>query len=156
MNYDMIKVIHALAAVAATGPLLFAPWLSARLKTCQVETKTLLLKGLSFSDTFYNIAGWVVMLSGIVMFWLQDWHRIFQLWFMLSVVIFVIDSIAEKMAGLILESLENPTPRDIGWTLYTQRIHKAVMTQTICTALIFAIMLLHSQLSINLLNLVLF
>ena len=36
------------------------------------------------------------MLSGITLFRLQYWLRAFQLWFMLRVAIFMIDSLAEK------------------------------------------------------------
>ncbi|MGB8667878.1 MAG: hypothetical protein WCD24_24515 [Serratia inhibens] len=154
MSYDVIKIVHALAAVAATGPLLFAPWLSARLVRCQAENKTLLLSGLAASDRFYNIAGWALMLSGIALFWLQDWHRVFQLWFILSVVIFIVDSAAEKRwrdpANEVLAQLQ---PGEPGWAENTARLHKAVIAQMICTSLILVIMLLHSQLQINVLNL---
>lgn len=155
MNYDVIKMIHALAAVAATGPLLFAPWFSARLKRCQPANAALLLRGVEVTDRFYNIAGWVLMLSGIGMFWLHDWHRIFQVWFMLSVAIFVIDSLAEKRlrdpASTALTSL---SPDDADWSVNVSRLHKAVVAQMICTTAILIVMLLHSQLSINLLTVV--
>ena len=154
MSYDAIKLVHAMAAVTATGPLLFSPWLSARLKRCQADNKTLLLNGLDAADTYYNIAGWVLMLSGIVMFWLHDWSRIFQLWFILSVAVFVVDSIAEKrLRDSATEALAALQPGEPGWTENTARLHKGVMTQAACTSLILAIMLLHSQLQINLLNL---
>ncbi|WP_447876637.1 hypothetical protein [Serratia fonticola] len=152
LNYDFIKVVHVLAAVAATGPLLFSPWLSARLKRCQGGNKTLLLNGLSVADTYYNIAGWVLMLSGIVMFWLQDWHRVFQLWFILSVLVFIIDSLAEKrLRDPANKALATLQPGEPGWDENTSRLHNAVSTQMVCTLLIFFIMLLHSQLQINLL-----
>ncbi|EFE95270.1 hypothetical protein [Serratia odorifera] len=154
MNYDIIKLVHALAAVAATGPLLFAPWLSARLAVSPAENKTVLLNGLAATDRFYNIAGWGLMLSGIALFWLQDWHRAFQLWFVLSVAIFVIDSLAEKRwrdpATTALAQLQ---PGQEGWAENAARLHKAVIAQMACTALILLVMLLHSQLRINLLTL---
>lgn len=153
MSYDVIKMVHALAAVAATGPLLFAPWLSARLKRCQSENAALLLQGLDVTDRYYNIAGWVLMLSGIGMFWLHDWHRLFQIWFLLSVAIFVIDSLAEKRlrdpANTALATLR---PGDAEWSANVARLHKAVVAQMICTAAILMVMLLHSQLDINLLT----
>ncbi|CAK6500169.1 hypothetical protein PANPA_00094 (plasmid) [Pantoea sp. Nvir] len=154
MNYDVIKMLHALAAVAATGPLLFAPWLSARLKGCRSENTALLLQGLKITDRYYNIAGWALMLSGIAMFWLYDWHRLFQVWFLLSVAIFVIDSLAEKRlrdpANAALATLR---PGDAEWHTTAARLHKAVVAQMICTAAILTVMLLHSQLDINLLTL---
>ncbi|ALX93031.1 hypothetical protein AV650_05430 [Serratia fonticola] len=154
LNYDVIKVVHILAAVFATGPLLFSPWLSIRLKRCQGGNKNLLLNGLSAADTYYNIAGWVLMLSGIVMFWLQDWHRVFQLWFILSVLVFIIDSLAEKrLRDPANKALTTLQPGEPGWDENTARLHNAVITQMVCTLLIFAIMLLHSQLQINLLAL---
>lgn len=155
MSYDVIKLFHALAAVAATGPLLFAPWLSARLKRCQPEGAALLLQGLAVTDRYYNIAGWALMLSGIAMFWLYDWHRLFQIWFLLSVAIFVIDSLAEKrLRDPASAALATLRPGDADWRTQVARLHKAVVAQMICTAAILLVMLLHSQLAINLLTLV--
>lgn len=152
MNYDVIKMLHALAAVAAAGPLLFAPWLSARLKLCRPENAALLLQGLKVTDRYYNIAGWALMLSGIGMFWLHDWRRLFQIWFLLSVAIFVIDSLAERRlrdpANAALATLR---PGDANWSATVARLHKAVVAQMICTAAILIVMLLHSQLQSNLL-----
>lgn len=121
-------------------------------KTLPRGNKTLLLNGLSVADTYYNIAGWVLMLSGIVMFWLQDWHRVFQLWFILSVLVFIIDSLAEKrLRDPANKALATLQPGEPGWDENTSRLHNAVSTQMVCTLLIFFIMLLHSQLQINLL-----
>ncbi|CAM3193619.1 hypothetical protein [Vibrio diazotrophicus] len=157
MNYDLIKILHALGAVGATGSLLLAPWMSYKLRDAKSTNKTLLLKGLEFTDRYYNIAGWIVMLSGIVMFYLQDWHRIFQTWFVLSVALFIIDSIAEKIwRDPATEILTNIDPVDELWFQESRRLHKAVLAQMICTALIFVTMLLHSQLSLNLLEIQLF
>jgi len=153
LNYDVIKIFHALAAVAATGPLLFAPWLSARLKICRAENAALLLQGLTVTDRFYNIAGWALMLSGIGMFWLYDWHRLFQIWFVLSVTIFIIDSLAEKrLRDPAIAALTKLHPSDENWISTVARLHKAVVTQMICTAAILIVMLMHSQLDINLLS----
>lgn len=153
MSYDVVKVVHALAAVAATGPLLFAPWLSAHLKRGQVGNQAMLLSGLAVTDRYYNIAGWVLMLSGMVMFYLEDWHRVFQLWFLLSVVIFVFDSLAEKrLRDPANDALAKLQPGDAGWQENVSRLHKAVLTQMICTALILMVMLLHSQLQISVLT----
>lgn len=153
MNYDAIKIFHALAAVAATGPLLFAPWLSARLKVCGSENAALLLQGLAVTDRYYNIAGWALMLSGIGMFWLHDWHRLFQLWFLLSVAIFVIDSLAEKrLRDPTLAALAKLGPGHENWSPTVAHLHQAVLAQMICTAAILVVMLLHSQLDINLLS----
>ena len=87
MKYDIVKIIHTLCALAVTGSLLIAPWLSYQLRKCQPHTnnKLLLLKGLEFTDKYYNIAGW---------------HRIFEAWFVLSVTIFIIDSLAEKSGAI--------------------------------------------------------
>ncbi|WP_353613520.1 hypothetical protein [Mangrovibacter phragmitis] len=154
LSYDITKVLHALAAVSATGPLLFSPWLSARLKRCQGDNKNLLLKGLSVADTYYNIAGWVLILSGVAMFWLQDWYRVFQLWFILSVLVFIIDSVAEKrLRDPANKALTTLQPGELGWDENTALLHKAVIIQMVCTSLILLIMLLHSQLQINLLAL---
>jgi len=153
LNYDVIKIFHALAAVAATGPLLFAPWLSARLKICRAENATLLLQGLTVTDRFYNIAGWALMLSGIGMFWLYDWHRLFQIWFVLSVAIFIIDSLAEKrLRDPAIAALTKLHPGHEDWISTVTRLHKAVVTQMICTAAILIVMLMHSQLDIDLLS----
>ncbi|ARJ41021.1 hypothetical protein B1H58_02755 [Pantoea alhagi] len=154
MSYNVIKLVHALAAVAATGPLLFAPWMSAHLKRGQPQNQAILLRGLDATDRYYNIAGWVLMLSGIVMFWLQDWHRVFQLWFLLSVAIFVLDSLAEKrLRDPANDALATLLPGEEGWQASVSRLHKAVITQMVCTALILVVMLMHSQLQINLLTL---
>lgn len=153
MNYDVIKIFHALAAVAATGPLLFAPWLSARLKICRSENAALLLQGLTVTDRFYNIAGWALMLSGIGMFWLYDWHRLFQVWFLLSVAIFIVDSLAEKrLRDPAIAALVKLHPGGADWGATVARLHKAVLAQMICTSAILIVMLLHSQLNINLLS----
>ena len=157
MSYDLFKMVHAIGAVGATGSLLVAPWMSYKLRHATASNKTLLLKGLAFTDRYYNIAGWIVMLSGIVMFYLQDWHRIFQFWFVLSVVIFIVDSIAEKIwRDPANDALTSLNPDDVLWLSETQRLHKAVMTQMICTSLIFITMFFHSQLKLNLLGIQLF
>lgn len=157
MSYDLFKMIHTIGAVGATGPLLVAPWMSYKLRNATASNKTLLLKGLAFTDRYYNIAGWIVMLSGIVMFYLQDWHRMFQIWFVLSVAIFIIDSIAEKKwRDPANDALASLNPDDVLWLSETQRLHKAVMTQMICTSLIFITMLFHCQLKLNLLEIQLF
>ncbi|WP_241613255.1 hypothetical protein [Rosenbergiella epipactidis] len=155
MSYNLIKALHALVAIAATGPLLFAPWLSARLKNSRAENATLLLQGLEVTDRYYNIAGWILMLSGIGMFWLNDWHRLFQIWFLLSVVIFVIDSLAEKrLRDPAISTLTKSHPSNDDWTHASERLHKAVLIQMVSTAAIVVIMLLHSLLDINMLNII--
>lgn len=157
IEYDAVKIFHALAAVAATGPLLFAPWLSAQLKHCTELTKPLLLKGLAFTDRFYNVAGWGLILSGILMFWLVDWRRSFEVWFVLSVAIFVLDSVIEKRlrepANLVLERTH---PQAEQWQPAARQIHYGVLGQALCTSAILLVMLLHSQLSLNVLALKVF
>lgn len=157
VDYDAIKVLHALAAVAATGPLLFAPWLSAQLKHCSESTQPLLLRGLAFSDRFYNVAGWGLILSGVLMFWLKDWHRCFQVWFVLSVAIFVLDSVIEKRlrdpANAVLQA---STPDAEQWQAAARQIHRGVLGQALCTSAILLVMLLHSTLDLKVLALKLF
>ncbi|WP_226093667.1 hypothetical protein [Dickeya oryzae] len=154
LEYNLMKLLHALAAVAATGPLLFAPWLSWRLQSCQQNPeKQLLLSGLTITDRFYNVAGWLLMISGAVMLWLDDWHRLFQLWFVLSVAFFVIDSIAEKKwRDPATTALDTTGPGEPGWLLHTSRLHRAVLTQMGSTSLILLAMLLHNQLTMSLLS----
>ncbi|MDO4641056.1 MAG: hypothetical protein Q4A84_05045 [Neisseria sp.] len=151
MSYNLVHVLHILFAIVAVGPLLFAPWLSLRLKTCEEEReKFLLLKGLRAIDIYYNIAGWGLMLSGGVLLYLHEWHRIFQLWFIFSVLLFIVDSIAEKFlrdpSGEMLNQL---TPKATNWNEYSLKMHKAIVIQTVCTACIFILMLLHSRLPIK-------
>lgn len=154
VHYDVFKIAHALAAVAATGPLLFAPWLSAQLKSCSFATKPLLLGGLAFTDRLYNVAGWGLMLSGILMFWLKDWQRSFELWFLLSVAIFVLDSVIEKrLRDPANEVLKTTSPGADQWLPAVRQIHLGVLGQAICTSLILLVMLLHSQLNLNVLSL---
>ena len=154
MSYVAIKIIHSLAAVAAMGPLMFAPWMSTQLKHCREDSnKALLLKGIETTDTYYNVAGWILILSGVAMFWMQDWHRVFQLWFILSVVVFGLDSLAEKrLRDPAIKALMPLKPGEVGWSEHTGALHRAVMIQMVCTAFILLIMLLYSQHQINLLN----
>ncbi|GAB2903261.1 hypothetical protein GCM10027093_45510 [Paraburkholderia jirisanensis] len=150
MNYALVKFAHALAAVAAAGPLIFAPWLSAGLKRCEPGTQTLLLKGLDATDTCYNVSGWLVLLTGLVLFWLAGWHAALQGWFVLSVAVFVVESIIEKRvrepASAALQRLQ---PGAAGWRAQADRLHRAVVAQSLCTLLILAVMLLHTHLSIG-------
>jgi hypothetical protein len=150
LNYTLVKLAHALAGIAATGPLLFAPWLSARLKACTPATQTLLLSGLERTDTCYNVSGWLVMLTGFALFWLSSWHAALQGWFVLSVAIFVVESVIEKRvrepAGVALAKLQ---PGTSGWHTQAARLHNAVVAQSLCTCLILLVMLLHSHLSIG-------
>jgi len=152
MIFELIKMIHILGAVGATGILLVAPWMSFKLKESDISNKNLLLTGLCFTDVFYNIAGWITILSGIFMFWFQNWYGVFQIWFVISLTIFIIDSIFEKKwrepANEILKKIE---PNDPKWLKETKRLHKAVTAQMICTSLIFIVMLLHNQLNANIL-----
>ncbi|ROM97178.1 hypothetical protein [Pseudomonas brassicacearum] len=157
IHYEVFKIVHALAAVAATGPLLFAPWLSARLKNCSDATKPLLLGGLAFSDRLYNVAGWGLILSGILMFWLKDWQRSFEVWFLLSVAIFTLDSVFEKrLRDPANEVLEATSPGAEQWLPAAQQIHLGVVGQATCTSLILLVMLLQSHLELNLLTLKIF
>ena len=138
MNYDLIKALHALGAAGALGPLLMAPWISYKLRYAKSSNKILLLKGLEFTDRYYNIFGWIVMLTGIVLFYLQDWHRIFQIWFILSVLLFIVDSVAEKVwRDPAIEILTNTEPSDVVWIPETRRLHKAVLVQMMVQHLSF-------------------
>lgn len=87
----------------------------------------------------------------VALFWLQDWHRAFQLWFVLSVAIFMIDSLAEKRwRDPATTALAQLLLGQDGWAENADQLHKAVIAQMACTALILLVMLLHSQLRINL------
>ncbi|WP_411382270.1 hypothetical protein [Pseudomonas sp. MPB26] len=157
IDYDAIKIFHALAAVAATGPLLVAPWLSAQLKHCSHDNKPLLLRGLTFTDRFYNVAGWGLILSGILMFWLKEWQRCFELWFLLSVALFVLDSAVEKRwREPAHEVLQASTPDAEQWQPAARQIHRGVLGQALCTSAILLVMLLHSTLDLKVLALKLF
>lgn len=157
IEYDAIKILHALAAVAATGPLLVAPWLSAQLKHCSTDNKPLLLRGLAFTDRFYNVGGWGLILSGILMFWLKDWKRCFELWFLLSVAIFVLDSALEKrLRDPANEVLQACSPDAEQWQPAARQIHRGVLGQALCTSAILLVMLLHSTLDLKVLALKLF
>lgn len=57
MDYNFAQTIHLLAAVAAAGPLLFAPYLSLRLKSCKEEEKILILRSLTIIDRYYSRLG---------------------------------------------------------------------------------------------------
>ncbi|MDO4907943.1 hypothetical protein [Neisseria sp.] len=153
MDYNFAQTIHLLAAVAAAGPLLFAPYLSLRLKSCKEEEKILILRSLTMIDRYYNIAGWGLILSGIFMLWSKEWYRIFQLWFILSVLVFIVDSIVEKLLrDPSNRALSQLHPKAMGWGKNAAKMHKAVIIQAICTLIILLIMLLHSRLQINLLS----
>ncbi|WPN97554.1 DUF2269 family protein [Pseudomonas sp. MUP55] len=156
-EYDALRIFHVLAAVAATGPLLVAPWLSAQLKRCDELTKPLLLRGLTFTDRFYNVAGWGLILSGVLMFWLLDWRRSFEVWFMLSVSLFVLDSVLEKcLRDPAREVLERTQAQTEQWQPAVRRIYLGVLGQALCTCAILLVMLLHSQMTLNMLALRLF
>lgn len=152
--FELIKMVHILGAVGAAGVLFSAPWMSLKLKNADISNKTLLLQGLYFTDCFYNIAGWVTIVSGVLMFWFQHWYGLFQVWFIVSVMIFVIDSMVEKKwrepANAMLKEI---MPSDPKWVIETNKLHKAVTSQVICTSLIFIVMLLHNQLNLNILSL---
>jgi hypothetical protein len=150
LNYALVKLAHALAGIAATGPLIFAPWLSARLKRCEPGTQALLFRGLDAADTCYNLSGWLVMLTGFGLFWLTSWHAALQGWFVLSLAIFMVDTVVERRmrdpAGAALMDME---PGASGWHMQASRLHNAVVIQSLCTFLILLVMLLHSHLSIG-------
>lgn len=104
-------------------------------------------------DRYYNIAGWGLILSGIFMLWSKEWYRIFQLWFILSVLVFIVDSIVEKLLrDPSNRALSQLHPKAMGWGKNAAKMHKAVIIQAICTLIILLIMLLHSRLQINLLS----
>lgn len=97
------------------------------------------------------------MLSGIMMLFLQDWQRIFQLWFILCIIIFIFDSVAEKyFRDSALKAIAVVPRSEPMWLANAARSHWAVVIQTTCTSLIFILMLLHSHQQFELLNLNIF
>ena len=82
-TYTLIKALHVLSAFALVGPLMLAPrWLYlARHDVGRTALHDL--------HRLTGIAGWLVLISGGVIFVLQRGGMIFSLWMQLSIALFV-------------------------------------------------------------------
>lgn len=81
--YIGIKVLHILATFALVGPLMLAPrWLY----LSQEKTGKTVLHDL---HKLTGIAGWIVLLSGIIMLVLLNGALLHALWMQISIALFI-------------------------------------------------------------------
>ena len=81
--YDIIKILHILAVIALIGPLLLTPkWLY----LYQNSMGRKLLHEIHFVT---GIAGWMVLISGVLMLFLFDGELLSSMWMQVSLVLFI-------------------------------------------------------------------
>jgi len=141
MFYFPIIVIHAVAAVFAVGPILFAPWLGKQL--IQKETGSpYFLRGLRATEKFYNVGGWVLIVSGLALLYLTDWAALKQAWLWFCVALFAIDSGLEKwLREPAYAKLENQGGKGVEWNVAARRLQLGLLAQGILVGGILLLML---------------
>jgi uncharacterized iron-regulated membrane protein len=83
-SYLLIKVVHVLAAFGLVGPLMLAPkWLH----LARHDSGRSALRDL---HRLTGISGWLVLISGGIMLYLQDGGMFFSLWMQFSIAAFII------------------------------------------------------------------
>ena len=82
-SYIIVKFLHILSAFALVGPLILTPrWLYlARHEVGQSALKDL--------HRLTGISGWILLISGGVMLFLQDGGMLFSLWMQLAIALFI-------------------------------------------------------------------
>jgi uncharacterized membrane protein len=100
--YDTLKVLHIFAVIALVGPLILTPrWL-------YLYRQDIGKKVLHELHTLTGISGWIVLLSGTIMLWLQNGEMLSFPWMQFSLVLFVIIQLFDHFwADKREEALEN-------------------------------------------------
>jgi len=141
MFYFSIIIIHAVAAVVAVGPVLFAPWLGKQLIQKKPGSPYFLL-GLRATEKFYNVGGWVLIVSGLALLYLTDWAALKQAWLWLCVALFAIDSSVEKwLREPAYAKLENQGGKDAEWNIAARHLQLGLLAQGILVGGILLLML---------------
>lgn len=81
--YQTLLIIHVVATIGLVGPLMLTPrWLGS--KGCDVDGSA--LHKLHQQTAF---AGWVLLLSGLALLYLQDWNWLRTTWMQLSIGLYI-------------------------------------------------------------------
>lgn len=138
-------IVHSIAAVIAVGPLALNPWLANQI--IRSRDNRPLLRTLYITDIFYNRGGWILILSGVALFYLTDWHRAFHAWFLICIGLFVVDSIVERrIREPALTDLSGLTEHHAAWRTSALRLRRGVWVQTASAYLILILMLVRPNL----------
>jgi uncharacterized membrane protein len=82
-SYDTIKILHFLAVIVLIGPLVLTP------KWLHLYRNDMGRKLLHELHLLTGIAGWTVLISGIVMLFLQNGEMLSFLWMQASLGLFI-------------------------------------------------------------------
>lgn len=135
--------IHAIAAVAAVGPLFLAPWLSFQASKGGIGSRNF-VRTIEMTDLFFNRAGWVLIISGLVIFDIIGWQEAVKPWFIACVLIFIIDTfIEQKIRDPAYKHLSEIDESDATWKSSAKRLQRGVLAQTASATLILILMLVH-------------
>jgi quinol-cytochrome oxidoreductase complex cytochrome b subunit len=114
--YDSSKILHLFAVIALIGPLLLTP------KWVYLYRSEMGRKLLHELHLVTGIAGWIVLLSGTFMLYLQNWALLSLVWLQVSLGLFVAIQIFDHFWADIQEEKleqepENNTSRLKIWFL---------------------------------------
>jgi hypothetical protein len=100
--YEGMKILHVFAVIALVGPLILTPrWL-------YLYQHDAGRKALHELHTLTGSAGWVVLISGGVMLWLQNGAMLSLFWMQFSLAVFIMIQLFDHFwADKHEEALEN-------------------------------------------------
>lgn len=145
MNYYWfywLNIAHIFAAVIAVGPLALNPWLVNQVNT---GDNRIIFGALHLTEIFYVRGGWFLIISGIALFYLTDWHSALHAWFMICVSLFIADSIVEKYVRE--PAFVSLAGHNSSWRNTVLRLCIGVWFQTASAYMILILMLIRPNLS---------
>jgi len=99
--YNLSKILHLFAVIALIGPLIFTP------KWLYLYRNKMGRKLLHELHLVTGVAGWIVLLSGILMLYLQNWALLSLVWIQISLGLFIVIQIFDHFwADVQEEKLE--------------------------------------------------
>ncbi|WP_137937884.1 DUF2269 family protein [Chitinivorax sp. B] len=96
MIYQLLKLAHILAAIVGVGPALLYPILAHRIAS-QPERAEHWLILLNMAERCYNLAGMLLVASGIGFLWLTDGFYLTQPWLWGAGLLLLIDNQLERL-----------------------------------------------------------
>ncbi len=141
-SYYWLIIVHSVAAVVAVGPLTLTPWITRQIVRGR-EGSITLLRVLQLTDTFYNRAGWVLILSGTALFYQIGWNQALHAWFLLCITLFLADNVVEhRIREPAKTQLTNLAEYNGVWRDTAIRLQRGAWVQTLTAGSILLLMLL--------------
>ena len=130
-TYQLLLILHLVAAIAFVGPLLLAPRLLHLLQNAAGRATLRIL------HQQIGIAGWLLLLGGLVLLYQQQWAWLQTGWMRLSLALFVavqaIDHLwADREEGQLENDLARSNTRLKTWLLIKVTVLLIICALMVC------------------------